>query len=152
MRSTIERTTQHGAFDAVERLRRAESRLARRRQTSCGPSETDRSAMRFVLERADEGVDVTPTDLARFLAISTASVTALLDRLRGGGMVELREHPSDRRKKVVRPVDRSDDPDVIDPLTASIRELSEQLGDRDAHLVRAFLDQVSDIVTQECEQ
>jgi DNA-binding transcriptional ArsR family regulator len=152
MRSTLERSTQRGAFDAVERLRRAESRLARRRQSSCGPSETDRSAMRFVLERADEGVDVTPTDLARHLDISTASVTALLDRLRSGGMVELREHASDRRKKLVRPVDRSDDPDVVDPLTAAIRGLSDQLSDGDARLVGAFLDQVSDIVTQECER
>ncbi|WP_036329268.1 MarR family transcriptional regulator, partial [Microbacterium sp. B19] len=75
------------AARAVERLRLAEARLARRRQTDCGPSENARAAMRLILERTDEGGTVTPTEIAQALAVSTASVTGMLDRLAAGGLI-----------------------------------------------------------------
>lgn len=138
--------------ELVEELRRAEAHLARRRQTACGPSETDRSAMRFILESTDDARPVTPTDLARHLGITTASTTALLDRLGRGQMIEVRPHPEDRRKRLVIPVDRSDDPDVIDPLTATIRELSDDLSAQEAELVNGFLARITDAVKRECQQ
>ena len=85
------------AARAVERLRLAEARLARRRQTDCGPSENARAAMRLILERADAGLSVTPTEIAQSLAVSTASVTGMLDRLHAGGLITLAANPADRR-------------------------------------------------------
>src|SRR5512133_4200338 len=42
-----------------------------------------------------------PTGLAAFLSMTTASVTSLLDRLQRAGHVVRRPHPSDRRKVLV---------------------------------------------------
>lgn len=144
--------TQRTTADLVEELRRAEAHLARRRQSACGPSETDRSAMRFILEAADDERPITPTDLAKHLGITTASTTAVLDRLGRGQMVELRQHPEDRRKRLVVPVDRSDDPDLIDPLTATIRDLSDELSPHEAELVNGYLTRITQAVTRECQQ
>lgn len=137
---------------AVEELRLAEAHLSRRRQTACGPSDTDRMAMRFILEGADEGREVTPSSLAQHLGMTTASVTALLDRLGRGEMIYVRQHPDDKRKRLVTPVDRSDDPDVIDPLTATIRNLSADLSDQEAELISGYLRKITDAVKRECQQ
>jgi DNA-binding MarR family transcriptional regulator len=43
----------------------------------------------------------TPTSLAEFLSMTTASVTALLDRLERAGHVVRRPHPTDRRMLLI---------------------------------------------------
>lgn len=48
-----------------------------------------------------------PTGLAAFLSMTTASVTSLLDRLQRAGHVVRRQHPSDRRKVLVELTPRS---------------------------------------------
>jgi DNA-binding MarR family transcriptional regulator len=138
------------AARAVERLRLAESRLTRRRQTVCGPSENARMAVRYVLERADAGVDVTPTAIAEHLGISTPAVTAMLERLSAGGLLALRPNPNDGRSKLVVPFDRSTDPDDIDPLTAQIRTLVKDLPPQVAASIADFVDRITDAVDREC--
>lgn len=138
------------AARAVERLRLAEARLARRRQSDCGPSENARAAMRLILERADAGAGVTPTEIAQALAISTASVTGMLDRLHAGGLIGFVANPSDRRSKYVVPFDRDADPDAIDPVTARIREFALALPEDTAGQLAAFLDRVREVVDEEC--
>lgn len=135
---------------SVEHLRRAEAHLARRRQTRCGPSETDRAAMRFLLEQGDAGVEVTPTALAAHLGFSTASITALTDRLVSGSLVSMRPNPADRRSKIIVPVSRDDDPGEVDPLTARIRDLAAELTSEEARLISTFLDRVVQAVDAEC--
>ena len=138
------------AARAAEGLRLAESRLARRRQTECGPSENARAAMRFVLERSDAGEDVTPTDIARHLGVSTASVTGMLDRLHGGGLLAFKANPDDRRSKFVVPFDRDVDADDIDPVTAQIRKLADELPPDVARHVAQYLDRIRAVVDLEC--
>jgi DNA-binding MarR family transcriptional regulator len=138
------------ASRAVERLRLAEARLARRRQTGCGPSENARAAMRLILERADEGATVTPTEIAHALAVSTASVTGMLDRLAAGGLIGFVANPADRRSKFVVPFDRSTDADAIDPVTARIREFALDLPPGAADQLADFLDRVREVVDAEC--
>lgn len=138
------------AARAVERLRLAEARLARRRQTDCGPSENARAAMRLILERADEGATVTPTEIAQALAVSTASVTGMLDRLHAGGLIGFVANPADRRSKFVIPFDRSTDADAIDPVTARIREFALDLPAGAADQLADFLDRVREVVDAEC--
>ncbi len=62
---------------------------------------TDIAALRMLIMRERSGQSVQPQDIARHLAISTASTTKLLDRLTASGHVERRPHPSDRRARVV---------------------------------------------------
>jgi DNA-binding MarR family transcriptional regulator len=135
---------------AVELLRLSEARLARRRQTECGPSENARAAMRYILERADESDAPTPTEIAGHLGVSTASVTGMLDRLHAGGLITFEANPRDRRSKLVVPFDRSTDLSDIDPLTARIRDFATALTDDEARHVTDFLRRVRDAVDEEC--
>lgn len=146
--SEMAKTTE--AARAVERLRLAESRLARRRQTDCGPSETARAAMRFILERADAGDSVTPTMLAEHLEISTAATTGILNSLASGGLISFTRNPDDGRSKLIVPLDRSLDEVEGDPLTARIRTLTEELSEAEAARLVRFLTLVTDAVDLEC--
>ncbi|MFG6402706.1 MULTISPECIES: MarR family winged helix-turn-helix transcriptional regulator [unclassified Microbacterium] len=147
---TVTETPIRDAARAAELLRLSEARLTRRRQTNCGPSENARAAMRFILERADIGDDVTPSEIAAHLGVSGASVTAMLDRLHAGGLISFAQNPRDRRSKLVVPFDRSVDPDDIDPITASIRAFAADLSPDAAEQIAVFLERVREAVDQEC--
>ena len=138
------------AVAAIERLRLAEARLARRRQTACGPSETARAAMRFVWDRTDENQRVTPTDIAEHVGISTASATSMLQRLRDGGMIAYVRNPDDGRSKFVVPFDRNADLEEVYPLGARIREFAADLSPSEAERITAFLDAVTAAVDLDC--
>ena len=48
----------------------------------------------------------TPSDLAKVTFRDRTTVTRLIDRMVRGGLVERTEHPSDRRKQLLRPTGR----------------------------------------------
>lgn len=148
--SASEQDAATAAARAVERLRLAEARLARRRQAQCGPSETARAATRYILEKSDAGEHVTPTQIADHLGISAASVTSILDRLHSGGLISFQRNPDDGRSKRVVPVDRSADLEDIDPLAARIRDLASRLGAQEAEHLARFLEEIADEVDEEC--
>ncbi|WP_426320287.1 MarR family winged helix-turn-helix transcriptional regulator [Microbacterium sp. E-13] len=131
----------------LERLRLADVKLARQREQQTGMNETDRAAMRFLLEHLDNA-EVTPGMIARALHLSPASGTALIDRLLARGLVVVESHPYDRRKKLVRPFDRDTDPDHLDPLTLRLRTLAAELSVREARIVATFLEDVLSSVTR----
>jgi DNA-binding MarR family transcriptional regulator len=147
--------TTHAATNVaeiVERYRVAEARLHRRRQSACGPSATDRQALAFVYERADAGEPCSAGQLAEHLQITSASTTAVIDRLEGVGLVTRQRHPEDRRRLSVVPVDRRVDPDKIDPLSERIATLAVELPDDRAAIVRDFLERLVGIVDGECSE
>ena len=131
----------------LERLRLAEAKLARRREQQTGMNETDRAAMRYLLERVDTE-EVTPSMIVRALHLSPASGTALIDRLVARGLVVVEAHAYDRRKKVIRPFDRNIDPDHLDPLTMQLRGLASELPASDARVVAGFLEDVLALVSR----
>ncbi|MFE5408011.1 MarR family winged helix-turn-helix transcriptional regulator [Microbacterium sp. NPDC056569] len=131
----------------LERLRLAEVKLARRREQQTGMNETDRAAMRYLLERVDTR-DVTPSMIVRALHLSPASGTALIDRLVARGLVVVEGHPHDRRKKLIRPFDRNIDPDHLDPLTMQLRGLASELPTDEARIVASFLEDVLAMVSE----
>lgn len=130
----------------LERLRLAEARLARQREQQNGLNETDRAAMRYLLERVD-AEEVTAGMVARALHLSPASGTALIDRLVARGLVTVGNHPRDRRKKLVRPFDRDVDPDHVDPITTRLRTIAGALAPAEARVVADFLEDVLATVT-----
>lgn len=131
----------------LERLRLAEGKLARRREQQTGMNETDRAAMRYLLERVD-AEEVTPSMIVKALHLSPASGTALIDRLVERGLVVVEGHPRDRRKKIVHPFDRNIDPDHLDPLTMKLRSLASRLPASDARVVAGFLEDVLATVSE----
>ena len=66
---------------------------------------TDVATLRLLIMRKEQGLVVTPTDIARHLRISTASTTKLLDRLVESGHVTRHPHPSDRRARSIELTD-----------------------------------------------
>ncbi|WP_460776282.1 MarR family winged helix-turn-helix transcriptional regulator [Microbacterium sp. GXF7504] len=150
MTETRERSASDEVMRAAERLRLAEARLSRRRQQDCGPGENARAAMRFVYERADAGDAPTPTAIAEHLGISTPAVTGILDRLRAGGVVAFERNPRDGRSKLVVPFDRTADLEDVDPLTAQLRRLADDIPPEAAPEVAAFLARLTEAVDREC--
>lgn len=66
---------------------------------------TDVATLRLLIMRNEQGLVVTPADIARHLRISTASTTKLLDRLVASGHVTRQPHPSDRRARSIELTD-----------------------------------------------
>lgn len=134
---------------AVEEVRLAEARLERRRQASCGPGHSEREAMRFIADRADAGAPPTPTELARHLGLTTPSVSAIVRRLREGGLIATQRNADDRRSKLLVPASRTA-PDTADALAPAIRAAAADLDPGEALRLAAFLAHVRDLVDADC--
>lgn len=147
-------TATHAAANVasiVERYRSAEAKLHRRRQSACGPSATDRQALAYVYECAADR-PCSAKELAAYLEISSASTTAVIDRLEGVGLVTRQRNDHDRRSLAVVPVNRRIDPEQIDPLSERIATLAVNLDDDRADVICQFLAQLADAVDSECQE
>jgi DNA-binding MarR family transcriptional regulator len=136
----------HGVAQSLEELRLAESRLERRQHRQSDLATRDRSAVRYIFERADDGDPATPKELASHLGLSQSAVTALVTRLVADGIIATRVHTSDGRRKLLMPMNRNHHIDGQDPLTDSIRRAVARLSDEEARIVRDFLEDLRDIV------
>jgi DNA-binding MarR family transcriptional regulator len=67
--------------------------------THAGLSRTERRALDVVIRCPG----ITAGDLAARLVVTTGAVTGVIDRLEGGGFVERRSSPRDRRIRVIQP-------------------------------------------------
>ena len=83
------------------RMRAIERRIMRSSQDYMKLNETDMRALRKLISAKHGQHFVTPGELARYLGISSASVTKMIDRLEAGGHVTRRQHPTDRRSQYV---------------------------------------------------
>jgi len=108
------------------------------RQLTVNP--TDLQAMEHLIQSGPLG----PTELARRLGISTAAVTAVVDRLTALGHATRTQHPTDRRGVVVVP-----SPDSVTramgALIPMIRGIDGVLDDFDTdqqETITAYLEQV----------
>ncbi len=95
-------------LQAFRLYRAAEAAMRRRTRDSMSMGENELLVLRYLLKAQGEGRSVGPTELSRYLGISTASTTALVDRLEKSGHVTRRAHPTDRRSVHVVATDRSD--------------------------------------------
>ena len=115
------------------------SRREARRETAMG--ETDLLAMRLLVQADEEGRLLTPGAIASALGISTASTTALVDRLSAAGFVERRPHETDRRSTVVVPTVRSEN-EVREALgrgQASLARVADEMSPHEMDIVAQFL-------------
>lgn len=147
MSSSTEMATRASELVArVDELRRAEAQFGRRLAAVRAPNDTDREAMKYILDASDDS-PATPGGLAAHLNVSTAAVTSLLRRLQERGQIVVGPHPADARSKVLRPSLRdlnaqADEltqrieslaseftPDQTDAITRFLRRLAEEIGD-----------------------
>lgn len=121
--------------------RAAETAVRRSTRDSMGMGETDILALRFLLRIQASGKTAAPKDLSRFLGITSASTTSLIDRLAASGHVRREAHPTDRRSVVVVPTVESDR-EVRATLGAMHRRMmsvAEGLSAEEARVVVDFL-------------
>lgn len=95
-------------LSAFRLYRAADAAMRRRTRESMAMSENELLTVRYLLRAAGEGRSVSPRELTRYLGVSTASMTAIIDRLERSGHVTRRPHPSDRRSILVVATPASD--------------------------------------------
>ena len=100
--------------------------------------------LRFLIRAAAHDRTVTPTDIARYLGISTASTTALIDRLEQSGHIARTRHPTDRRSVIVSATVQADD-----EVRATLGELDHRmmaatrgLTDAESETIISFLERM----------
>ncbi|WP_431031165.1 MarR family winged helix-turn-helix transcriptional regulator [Plantibacter sp. RU18] len=141
-------TTSTGVLEALRRYREAEQAMRRRTRASMGMGETDMIVVRHLLLARRQHRDLTAGDLAGLLQISTASTTALIDRLERSGHVRRERHPQDRRSTRVVATIATDD-EVRATLGAMHRNMmavAEALSPAEAEVVARFLTGMVDAV------
>lgn len=135
---------------AMRAYRNAEMAMRRRTRGSMGMGETDLIAVQFLLREQRAGRSVSAKDLARHLAISSASTTVLIDRLVRSKHVERRPHPSDRRGVVVVATEASDREvrATLAEMHKRMLTVAEQLDVSEARAIVSFLTRMRDAVDQ----
>lgn len=96
-------------LQAFREYRAAEAAMRRRTRESMSMGENDLLTLRYLLKAEREGRLVSPAELARYLGVSTASMTAIIARLENSQHVRRGPHPTDRRSIVVVPTGETDD-------------------------------------------
>lgn len=131
-------------LEALRLYQAADAAMRRRTRQAMSMSENDVLVLRFLVRARGEGRTVTPTDIARYLGISTASTTALMDRLEQSGHLERARHPSDRRSVLVTNTSQADDEvrPTLDDMNERMMAAMAGTTDAEADVIVAFLERV----------
>ena len=131
---------------AYERFRRADAAFYQRIRSLTGMGDNELRLVQYVLRAHREGRAVKPTEIARHLGVSSASTTALLDRLERAGSLQRLSHPTDRRSILIAPT-----AEVEGRLSATVEEygrrlaeLAGELSDQERATVERFLAALTD--------
>jgi DNA-binding MarR family transcriptional regulator len=134
--------------DLADRLRRLawaqfELNIALARALGMGPNDV------WALERLRVEGPLGPVELGHRLGgMTSASATALVDRLEAAGHVQRRRHPSDRRRLVVAPTELAEatGDGAFAPLGARLEEAAADLSDEERAAVARYLDRVVEAI------
>lgn len=139
-------------MQALREYRTAEMAMRRRTQDSMAMGENELLVLRFLTRSSGAGTDTTPADLARHLGLSTASITALLDRLERSGHVRRERHPTDRRKILVRETAHTEDEirDTLGEMHGRMMRATAGMSRVEADAVTAFLERMRCAVEGSC--
>lgn len=91
--------------DALRRYSEAADRVTASTGAHHGVHRTDLRALTVLMQRQAGGQHTSPSDLGRLLNLSSASTTALVDRLVANGHAERTRSETDRRRVLVRHTD-----------------------------------------------
>ncbi|MEW9264375.1 MarR family transcriptional regulator [Kineococcus endophyticus] len=131
---------------AVREVMHASRELGNRIARGSGRSATDTTALGLL----DMYGPLGPAELAGHLGISTASATALVDRLEEAGDVHRVAHPTDRRRVVVHleTATRERERAVWTPVVADIDAAARELPPGEQEVVRAWLVRLADLLAR----
>jgi DNA-binding MarR family transcriptional regulator len=106
---------------------------------------TDLQAIRFLIKAQGEGRIISGRNLADHLGMTSASVTALLDRLTKSGHVQRTPHPTNRRSNMVTATPGSDLEvrHTLGAMHGRMIQAARALGAADAALIEHFLESMT---------
>ncbi|WP_243076494.1 MarR family winged helix-turn-helix transcriptional regulator [Microbacterium sp. SS28] len=132
--------------EAYDRFRSAETSMRERVRGHTATSENELRMIQFLVSAGDAGKDVKPGELTRHLGISSASTTALMDRLERAGSLERFAHPTDRRSILISatPSARDKVKATIGAFESRLHELSAGLSEDARNTVVDFLDALAE--------
>jgi DNA-binding MarR family transcriptional regulator len=134
----------------MRRWREAEEQLSLNSRSRMKLNETDMKALRFLVVCQNQGTVVTPGALADHLAISTASITKLLDRLEDAGHIARSPHPTDRRALMIT-ITKSTHEEVRESVGRSHArrfEVVAKLAPAEREVIIRFLNAMSDTTVE----
>ena len=95
-------------MEAMRSYRAAEVAMRRRTQQSMDMGENELLVLRFLARAQQRDERVTPVTISRDLGITSASTTALLDRLEKTGHITRTPNPDDRRSVLIASSQKSE--------------------------------------------
>jgi DNA-binding MarR family transcriptional regulator len=113
-------------LEALRVYRAAEVAMRRRTRDSMSMGENELLVLRYLLR--DSARQVRPGELTRYLGLSTASTTAILDRLERSGHITRAANPDDRRSIFIAATPRAD------------AEVRQTLGNMHGRMLAAVID------------
>ncbi|MCJ1709327.1 MarR family winged helix-turn-helix transcriptional regulator [Microbacterium sp. VKM Ac-2923] len=113
-------------LEALRVYRAAEVAMRRRTRDSMSMGENELLVLRYLLR--DSQRQVRPGELTRYLGLSTASTTAILDRLERSGHITRAANPDDRRSIFIAATPRAD------------AEVRQTLGNMHGRMLSAVID------------
>ncbi|MBD7958182.1 MarR family transcriptional regulator [Microbacterium sp. Sa4CUA7] len=137
-------------LQAFRLYRAAELAMRRRTRESMAMGENELLVLRYLIKARGEGRLVSPSELARYLAVSTASTTAIIDRLEKSGHIVRRPHPTDRRSIHVIATEKSDQEvrDTLGPMHARMMNAVRDMTPEESRVVIETLSRLQDAVDQ----
>jgi len=133
---------------ALLEYRAAEEAMRRRTGDSMGMAAMDLQALRFLLKSQREGRLVSGRELGDHLGITSASITALLDRLTKSGHVQRVRDPANRRSNMVTATPGADE-EVRQTLGAMHKRMitaARGLSADEAEIIRGFFASMAELV------
>lgn len=134
----------------LQALLRASDLLSRGMARRLGVNMTDLAALNHLLGTQPMG----PAELGALLDLSSASTTALTQRLEAMGHVERRPHPSDRRRLVLEPTAhaRLEAWQLLLPLLAGMQAAAEALTPAERSVVERWLADATDVFVRSARE
>jgi DNA-binding MarR family transcriptional regulator len=137
-------------MESLRAYRAAEVAMRRRTRQAMDMGENELLVLRFLTRANMRGEAVTPVTLSRYLGITSASTTAVLDRLEKSGHIRRTPNPQDRRSVLIAPSEKSD-AEIRHTLTAMherMMDVVRPLSPQDRAVVIGFLDSMREAVDQ----
>lgn len=128
-------------LEAYRRFRTADTAMVARIRRETGLTDNELAILRFLVQEAAGAHDVMPREISRHLGISSASTTALIDRLERAGMVERVSHPTDRRSILIAATRQAEEvlADTLEAFERRLLDLTNGLSEEERRDVVTYL-------------
>ncbi|MCU4672985.1 MarR family transcriptional regulator [Microbacterium fluvii] len=137
-------------LEALRAYRAAETAMRRRTRQSMEMGENELLVLRYLARAKRRGEGVTPVHLSRYLGITSASTTALLDRLVKSGHIARVPNPGDRRSILITSSEHAEEEirQTLGAMHERMMSVVQPMTEQDRAAVISFLDGMRAAVDQ----